>query len=680
MTTILARTAIALVLLGTCAFAQGPKQTLTGTSSTEQSWLVDSADASDIAPGNVLQPTTSLQYPNLELSRDAKQVPSRPDSSYYWSSTPVGDTAQLLTLFCRACNVFRGIERDVPVVSVLRDTLGDQSKQNDRVTYIWLLSYVRPSPRQRLLSAVPFFYWRVSKGSGSVTKHDVAPLMDLSTPENSMMAGIERNLIQWTAFDPLSTPARAVTREYGANSLDDERLHLEEAINYLRQAPTSKDATALTQAQLDSVIARLKLHEPLLGGLADDKQAERAGMQSGFELERIRMRNSELLRQWAEKSGLIFEALNLGGNRSHYAVLWFPQKGAAPPASSSLHSIWKLLGIRDPWNDSRLQNGRGRVYERALDENDPKKVIPLAVYSLDYPKQPLILMDFRGKLSRRRREVAQRSTNEVISGVLGISRFADWYVYIGIDLHRFVAGRRGAALDEASRLDCYSDFRINLALDRNMDPSLKTDMETRIRWLAVNPLEAAPKREIQYAVARYQMLVAEAGENGRLAELVDQERRFELASFGESEKARLAKGMLHVASLGHYKQRAKRDDFFMVDRDRRVAYQLNFLDSLIQTESPPEISYDVQRIESSVRELSGLMPNISSPAVRSHADATLEHLRNLSKDYELQADCTTALALIKQTDTVKSGKPARVAALHPDGADAFSAPNPERMK
>lgn len=94
----------------------------------------------------------------------------------------------------------------------------------------------------------------------------------------------------------------------------------------------------------------------------------------------------------------------------------------------------------------------------------------------------------------------------------------------------------GAALDEASRLDCYSDFRVNLALDQNIDPALKKDMENRIRWLAVNPLEAAPQREIQNALARYKLLVAEAGENGGLVARVDKERRFELSSFGESEK------------------------------------------------------------------------------------------------------------------------------------------------
>jgi hypothetical protein len=470
----------------------------------------------------------------------------------------------------------------------------------------------------------------------------------------------------------MMTPVRASTHAYATNRQEDERLHIAEAISYLRQAPVSNDSTALTQVQLDTVIGKLKLREILLGGLATDNQAARVGMQADFEQERIRSRNRELLRQWAEKTGLIFEPLNLNGNQANFAILWFPQSESTGPENLSLKSIWKLLAIRNPWTDERLKNWKGPVYERTFDNDSSVSVIPLAVYSLDYPKQPLILMDFRHKLSRRRREVAQRSVNELITGVLGISHFADWYFYIAFDLHRFIVGRRGAALDQGSRLDCYSDFRMHLALDRSLDPALKQDMEQRSRWLAVNPLEAAPEREIQNAIARYNLLVTQAGENGDLMARVDHQHRFELSSFGESEKTRLTKSMLHVATLGFYKQQAKSDDIFMLDHERRVTYQLSFLDPLVQADIPPEISYDSQRIKASVRELSSLMSTISSSAVRSHAEATLERLKNLSKDEELQAECTSALALMKQTDAFIRVRPAGLAASSTGAPDDFS--------
>jgi hypothetical protein len=655
MTNRVVNTVFALALLGACALSQDQGQSRT------------LARVSDVPTDNA--PSTTSQRQGFEPG-DRTPVAINQSSSYSWKTTPVGDSAQLLTLVCRACAVSNDTEEDVPLVSVLRDTLGDQSGENDRVTYVWLLTCAHPRMEQRILSAIPFFYWRISKGSKSVSKHDTEPFMDLSAPENPMMLQVSQNLLQWTAFDPTMTPVRASTHAYGTNRQEDERLHIEEAISYLSRAPVSDDSTALTQVQLDTVIGKLKLREILLGGLGTDNQAARVGLQSTFEQERIRGRNRELLRQWAEKTGLIFEPLNLNGNQAHYAILWFPQSESDEPENLSLQSIWKLLAIRNPWTDERLKNWRGPVYERVFDQNSSVSVIPLAVYSLDYPKQPLILMDFRHKLSRRRREVTQRSVNELITGVLGISHFADWYFYIAFDLHRFIVERRGAALDEASRLDCYSDFRVNLALDRTIDSSLKKDLETRIRWLAVNPLEAAPQREIQNALARYKLLEKEA-DDGDLMARVHQEHRFELSSFGESEKTKLAKSTLHVATLGFYKQQAKSDDLFMLDHERRVAYQLIFLDSLIQAQTPPEISYDSERIKSSVRELSSLMPSIAAPAVRSHAEATVEHLKNLSQDDDLRTDCTTALALMKQTDAFIRIRPTGVAAFPSSAADAL---------
>jgi hypothetical protein len=648
-------TVLVLALFGACALGQDQEQARTV------------ASVSDVPVHNA--PSTTSVRSRFE-SGDKGPVATDQSFPYYWKTTPVGDSAQLLTLFCRACGGSKDTEEDVPLVSVLRDTLGDQNGENDRVTYVWLLTCAHPRMGQRILSAIPFFYWRISKGSTSVSQHDIVPFMDLSAPENPMMVRVGQDLLQWTAFDPMMTPVRASTHAYGTNRQEDERLHIEEAIGYLRQAPVSSDSTALTQVQLDTVIGKLKLREILLGGLGTDNQAARVGMQSDFEQERIRSRNRELLRQWAEKTRLIFEPLNLNGNQAHFAILWFPHSESAEPENLSLQSIWKLLAIRNPWTDERLKNWKGPVYERTLDKNSSVSVIPLAVYSLDYPKQPLILMDFRHKLSRRRREVAQRSVNELITGVLGVSHFADWYFYIAFDLHRFVVGRRGGALDEASRLDCYSAFRVNLALDRAIDPSLKKDMETRIRWLAVNPLEVAPQREIQNAIGRYKLLEKEA-DDGDLMARVDKEHRFELSSFGESEKTKLTKSMLHVATFGFYKQQAKSNDMFMLDHERRVTYQLTFLDSLIQTQTPPEISYDSERIKSSVRELSSLMSTISSSAVRARAEATLERLKNLSKDEEIQAECTGALALMNQTDAFIRIRPAGLAAFSGSAADLF---------
>jgi hypothetical protein len=119
-------------------------------------------------------------------------------SSHYWKSEPVEGTAQLLTLFCRSCGFFHDDGRDVPLVTVLRDTLGDKDTENDRVTFIWLFTDAHPRLVQRILSAIPFFYWEVGGGARSDKAPDRAPMVDLSAPQHPMMAQVARDMVQWT--------------------------------------------------------------------------------------------------------------------------------------------------------------------------------------------------------------------------------------------------------------------------------------------------------------------------------------------------------------------------------------------------------------------------------------------------------------------------------------------------
>jgi hypothetical protein len=597
-------------------------------------------------------------------------LPGIEQRTYTWQVTPVGDTAQLLTLFCRSCRTLNDDGDGVPLVTVLRDTLGDIEPENDRVSYVWLLSYARPNAGQRVLSAVPFFYWRVADGSKSVSSGDTAPLLNLTAPQRPVASDIGRNLLQWTMLDPMTTPIRATSRAYRTNEVDHARLHLEEAISYLRNAPTGTSDNALTETQLNTVIARLALRKRVLGGFVPEGRAARVGQEDGFEQERIRSRNWELLRQCAERTGLIFESVDIAGNAGQYGILWFPLDESLQAGGTSLGAVWKLLNIKNPWRDSRLRHGAkadelrspwpGQQYDRSLDENGSLlpagvqgarqvRLVPLAVYSLNYPKLPLLLVDFRDKLHIRRHEMTQRTINEITAGVIGISHVTNWYYYVGADLYNFITARHGAAVNQAARLDCYSQFRVELALDHQLDPALRKEMEQRIESLAVNPLEAAPDREIELAQMRYSRLQAEAQDGGRLLVRLDRDRRAELAGFGKTRRARVAYSLLHDASFGLYTHRAQKDvtNVAVLDRERRIQHHLNFLDSLVESGTRPEVAYDRSRIEASLNKLSGLMFGVHAPELRAHAEATIRRLQGLSQDAGLQVEYELALAALK---------------------------------
>jgi hypothetical protein len=609
--------------------------------------------------------------PRLKTARSAESD----QTAYYWQSTAVGDTAEMLTLFCRACEKADSKPGDVPVVAVLRDTLGDANPETDRLSYVWLLSYRRPNLGQRLASAIPFFYWRIGGYPAVGNEKKIAPLLNVAAPEHPLVGDLSSDLLQWTMLDAMTTPIRASSRAYRTNLIDHERLHIEEAISYLQQAPTSPVSTSdhessLTRAELNTLIARLELRKKLLGGFVNERSAVRLGEEAGFLQERIRSRNWELLRECAERTGLVFEPLAIGGTAEQYAMLWFPLAESHQPTGTSLASVWKLLNIRNPWSDRRLKaaemadcskSPQTSVYQRSVSTNGDLlppgesgvrtiRLVPLGVYSLNYPKVPLLLIDFRDKLHVRRHELAQRSINEITNGVIGVSHFTNWYYYLGADLYNFVASRHGEALDQSARLDCYSQFRVKLALDRQLDPALRKELETRVDSLAVNPLESDPDREMESARARYAELKREAGPGGRLADQLDKARRSELARFGSTKADTLAHALLHFASVGLYTHRTEKDSSNLVRLAyyRRLQYQMNFLASLIDAGTAPEIAHDTRRVQESVNQLGELLAHVQSPHLRRQGIETLLNLQSLSQDESLRQDCSVAISVIDQ--------------------------------
>jgi hypothetical protein len=530
------------------------------------------------------------------------------DQAYYWKSAQVDDSAQLVTLF----------SRDVPLVSVLRDQLG-----TDQVSHVWLLTYSRPNIFQRALSAVPFFYWKVASGSTKVRKSDLKPLINLNLPQRSLVRSSVRNIIQWTVLDPISTPVRASTRAYQNNKHDHELLHLEEAKSYLQSAPN----TYLTEKERDTIMARIDLRQNMLGDFVSSQQASQFGQNSNLDQEQIRERNWELLRQCADKTGLIFEPIDLAGTRNQYAIVWATPDRRMPTPGVRLGPVWKLLNIKDP----------GPVEER----------IPLGVYSLMYPKMPLLLVDFRDGLHLKGKELTQRAINEITSGVIGLSHFANWYYFVGADLYNFYQSRRGTATNQKERLNCYSKFRVALALDHSLDADLRADMQKRVNSIAVNPLESSAKNEFKAAIARYQLL-----RKSPLIVRVEKDRRAELARFEATKAQQIRADLFHYATFGLYTRRANGEELSSrLAHYRVVNADLDFLEELAAPGTAPEVAQDSKRIQRTVAELTSLLPEIDSDATQDRAERTIEKIRSLSADSQLKAQCVASLSALRGTAT-----------------------------
>jgi hypothetical protein len=613
-----------------------------------------------------------------------RQATPHAASSYHWTITPVaGAGAELLTLVGRFDGPGQSLAADnVPLVAVLRDTLSDPNPDNDRLRYVYLLTLNRPNIGQRILSAVPFFYWRIGDGNSSASKNSPKPLLDMSDPRRRVWTRLGHDLVQWTTLDPMMMPVRASSHAYRTNLIDHERLHIEEALSFLRRAPADSTGKALTRPELDSVIARLTLAKNLLGGLMSDGHLLRVARAREAQRTATIGRNWELLRTSAERAGLIFEPLHLGDGPSQYAVLWFPANGSFSAPGISLKTTWKLLHISNPWRDTRLNptsrtasapgmtiatsddgpapqvlpEWKGYRQERYLDasgrllprgQTGPAKVtlVPLAVYSLTYPRMPLLLVDFRSGMRTRWREIFQRTRDDAITGVLGLSHFTNWYYYAGDALYQFVRSRRGTAMDQDNRLDCYSEFRVAVALDRSLDPDFRQELQHSIQRLALNPLETSPEREVAMARANYLALENAAGNPDRLPERLGKDRREELAAFGESHQWRLAQNMLHYMTLGAFTARVPRNDEndAMLDRDRRTESLIRYLREVADSGVDPEVSFDAVQIRNSMDELASLVDNVSSKRMHNRAVAVVEKLQSEFQNEALRASCARAL-------------------------------------
>lgn len=425
------------------------------------------------------------------------------------------------------------------------------------------------------------------------------------------------------------------------------------------------DKSTPTGRELNTVMARLELRKQFLGGLFGNREAERYGEQSQFEEERIRSRNWELLRQCAEKTGLYFESLSLSTGKNQYGILWFPEHVAPPAQGTSIKPIWKLLNIKDPWTDNRLKAWTGLVATRQIDSDDallPEgdnggrtvKMVPIALYSLSYPRFPLLLVNFRDKLQVRRREVTQRAVNEITGGVIGISHFTNWYYYAGAMLYDVIWSRHGIAVDQALRLDSYSQFRAELAFDNDLDPRLRSEIARYAESVTVNPFGVAAEHKAKLASEHFARLEAASADDGKLLKRLDNERRAELGSFGESTSAGIVRETLHMVTFGRYTHRVSESKLALsaLDRERRATYHLEFLDALVKEGTQPEVSHEPHQIEASVADLNVLMAEIDSAKIRQRATVTLDRLKSLSRDPKVQNECSVALIALRDNPSL----------------------------
>src|SRR5215213_1660708 len=497
----------------------------------------------------------------------------------------------------------------VPLVSILRDTLGDDIPENNRLRYVWPLTYTRPTTRQRLAAAIPFFYTRV--GNKQRLTKTPPPALDLASPESEVWDKIFWTALQNILLDPYGTPIKASTSSYRRNSSDYRRSHIIRALSVLALYQAVKGESAFTNAEMGMIQGRLLLSDKTFGGFVDDSNLQSYYAKKTTQTRDERGHNWELLRQKAESESLYFEPLVMPDGSATHALLWVAKRDLVKQPDSRYSG--RFLNIANPWTDKRLLNWKGYVETRYFDpEHHPVdsqtpgaeavEMIPLGLYGLDNPKIPMLLVDFRDSYNPKKREMSRRVLNDVTRNFLSLSKFGNLPFFLGRTVFDFVTGRRGMDINQPSRLHTYSQLKLLLALNTSMDPELRSELSGRLETTSLNPFENGLNAEAKIALAQYDALLAFAKDPKGLAAKIEQDRRAEMMPLEHGHNARLAFRVLNVLSFGTYVHREELTDEMddRLDIARRLQYHTRFLQQVARSSAEIDITWNLADVKRSL--------------------------------------------------------------------------------
>ncbi|MGI8554765.1 MAG: hypothetical protein ACR2LT_00175, partial [Pyrinomonadaceae bacterium] len=418
----------------------------------------------------ILPQTAENNSPAASSAADRSN--NRVEEDFRVEKIPVAGGAEIVTIFAK---IQRTVERknfseEVPLVSVLRDTLGDDLTENDRLRQVWVLTYTKPSFAQKFAATVPFLYTRTTNKE----KIGSAPppvLIDLNPSENVLWDKIFWRVFKSLILGNFGAPVRAATLQYKTNIDDYRKSAITRALAVLALYETIEGKKVLTDEETRDIQARMMLSDKIFGSLVQNENLGRAYQKNVENIRDLRGHNWEFLRQSAEAQGLYFEPLEMPDGSQTHALVWTSTEDVQNNKNNKFDA--RFLNIKNPWRDARLENWNGYAETRWFDadhrqapENTPnavpKRMIPLALYGLDYPKIPTLLIDFRDRDNPKKRELSRRVLNDLTTNILSVSPIASLPYFVGRYLYSFVTGRRGIDFNQPSRVGSYSQLKLLL--------------------------------------------------------------------------------------------------------------------------------------------------------------------------------------------------------------------------
>lgn len=595
---------------------------------------------------------SSSIFAQVSTSPHNGDLPTSPDDVFRLERVPVAGGAELITIQAR----LDGIDADgkdnwVPLVSVLRDTLGDLSSENDRLRYVWPLTYTRPTMKQKVLGAVPFLYLRVGNRN-SASEKAPPPILDLAATDHDVWNKLFWVALQSLLLDPYGTPIKASTRSYRQNIGDYRKSHIIRALSVLALYQAVEGPPAFSDSELAEIQGRLRLTDKTFGGLVSDIHLERYNAEETTAARDVRAQNWELLRQRAEAESLYFEPLQMPDGSMTHALLWVAKSELA--ANQGKRYDGRFLNIANPWADKRLLNWPGYSETRYLDADNrtvsadtpgarETEMIPLALYGLDNPKIPMVLVDFRDGYNPKKREMSRRALQDVTKNVLSLSNFGDLPYFLGRTVFDFVTGRRGMDVNQPSRLRTYSQLKLLLSLNQSLDPELREQIGDRLEKVSLNPMENDLRVEAKLANQQYQALLNYAQRPDGLPQKLNRDRRAEMVALEHGRSEQVIFRLANVLSFGKYVHREKADPEMEAKLDvaRRMSYHTRFLEQIARSSPQIDVNWNLSEIRRSLEFIADHPENAGSQSAGLAARIFLR-----TQDTETRRFCIDTLSRI----------------------------------
>lgn len=573
---------------------------------------------------------------------------------------PVEGGAEIVTIFARRKEVEgrSGPVPDLPLVSVLRDTLGDDKPENDRLRYVWMLTYTEPSLKQKIAGFVPFLYTRTR--NKTVLGDDPPPaIIDLNSSDSTVWNKVFWAIFKKIALSEIGLGVRASSLQYRQNANDYRRTAVASAVTVLGLYQEASGESILTERELKDIQARLLLSDKTFGWHMQSENLGRVFNKEVAAIRDYRGHNWELLRQYSEAQGLYFDPIEMPDGSARHAIVW--ASASDIKANKDKKFERRFLNIRTPWGDEKLLNWKGYAEVRWYDSEDrevpgetpgahPRTLIPLAIYGLDHPKVPMILVDFRDNGNPKFREISKRILNDLTGNVLSLSQFSGTPFFVGRFIYDFVTARRGIDVNQASRLRAYAQLKLLIALDASLDPEFRSEIADRVESATLNPLQNDADIEMEIARTQYANLLAWARRADGLPKRIADDRREEMRRLKHGVAKRTLFALGTFVTFGAYKHRetATSELLAQLDTRRQLDYHERIVREVAFSSAEPSVDTDVGALRRSLTFISQHGTDAASKTTRS-----LATIFGITRDPQLLDLCLAGLYRINNSSAKK---------------------------